>query len=101
MGDEARHGGDHRAGDVVRCDVRAPQMLPEPVGAIGQWLPPGAGSTLLRSMAFFDGAGATGPAPTLTWWAVLGLGAVMLGDALKRRRTEDGRAPERKPALVG
>ncbi|MEU9667619.1 ABC transporter permease [Streptomyces bobili] len=79
----------------------APQMLPEPVGAIGQWLPPGAGSTLLRSVAFFDGAAATGPALTLIWWAVLGLGAVVLGDALKRRRKEDGPAPERKPALIG
>ncbi|MDX3526608.1 ABC transporter permease [Streptomyces sp. ID05-39B] len=79
----------------------APQMLPEPVGAIGQWLPPGAGSTLLRSVAFFDGAAATGPALTLTWWAVLGLGAVGLGDALKRRRKEDGPTPERKPALAG
>ncbi|MFD5270207.1 ABC transporter permease [Streptomyces sp. NPDC058335] len=79
----------------------APQMLPEPVGAIGQWLPPGAGSTLLRSVAFFDGAAATGPALTLTWWAVLGLGAVMLGDALEKRRKEAGPAPEREPALVG
>ncbi|MEV6405443.1 ABC transporter permease [Streptomyces bobili] len=79
----------------------APQMLPEPVGAIGQWLPPGAGSTLLRSVAFFDGAAATGPALTLTWWAVLGLGAVALGDALKRRRKEDGPTAERTPALVG
>ena len=79
----------------------APQMLPEPVGAIGQWLPPGAGSTLLRSVAFFDGAAATGPVLTLTWWAALGLGAVMLGDALKRRRKAAEPAPEREPALVG
>ncbi|MGP4006784.1 ABC transporter permease [Streptomyces sp. 4N124] len=63
----------------------APQMLPEPAGTIGQWLPPGAGTTLLRSVSFFDGAAATGPALTLTWWAALGLGAVLLGNALKRR----------------
>ncbi|MGX1268517.1 ABC transporter permease [Streptomyces phaeoluteigriseus] len=79
----------------------APRMLPEPVGAIGQWLPPGAGTTLLRSVAFFDGAAATGPLLTLTWWALLGLGAVMLGDALKRRRKEPGPVPEREPALAG
>ncbi|MFI6335233.1 ABC transporter permease [Streptomyces sp. NPDC050535] len=65
----------------------APEMLPEPVGAIGQWLPPGAGTSLLRSVSFFDGAAATGPALTLTWWAALGLGAVLLGDTLSRRGT--------------
>ncbi|WP_405933896.1 ABC transporter permease [Streptomyces sp. NBC_00827] len=79
----------------------APEMLPEPVGTIGQWLPPGAGASLLRSVSFFDGAAAIGPALTLAWWAALGLGAVLLGDALKRRRTT---IPEtvtaREPALV-
>jgi hypothetical protein len=34
-----------------------PELLPQPVGAIGQLLPPGAGGNLLRSTAFFDGAG--------------------------------------------
>ncbi|EDY58285.1 MULTISPECIES: hypothetical protein [Streptomyces] len=63
----------------------APQLLPQPVGTIGQWLPPGASATLLRSVSFFDGAAATGPALTLTWWAALGLGAVALGNALKSR----------------
>ncbi|MFK4103995.1 ABC transporter permease [Streptomyces sp. NPDC019531] len=63
----------------------APQLLPDPVGAIGQWLPPGASATLLRSVSFFDGAAATGPALTLTWWAALGLGAVIVGNALKAR----------------
>ncbi|MGW1720540.1 ABC transporter permease, partial [Streptomyces sp. NPDC002156] len=82
----------------------APQLLPEPAGTIGQWLPPGAGASLLRSVSFFDGAAALGPALTLTWWAALGLGAVLLGSALKGR-TEDGNsepapAAEREPALV-
>ncbi|EPD62352.1 hypothetical protein [Streptomyces sp. HGB0020] len=74
----------------------APQMLPEPVGTIGQWLPPGAGTTLLRSVSFFDGAAATGPALTLTWWAVLGLGAVLLGNALKGRPKTAHPTPERQ-----
>ncbi|MFF4349885.1 ABC transporter permease [Streptomyces sp. NPDC001530] len=78
----------------------APQLLPEPVGTIGQWLPPGAGATLLRSVSFFDGAAATGPALTLAWWSVLGLGAVLLGSALKRRGTTTETAAEREPALV-
>ncbi|KOU63406.1 membrane protein [Streptomyces sp. MMG1533] len=79
----------------------APRMLPEPVGTIGQWLPPGAGTTLLRSVSFFDGAAATGPALTLTWWAVLGLGAVLLGGALRARTQDAEPAPEREPVAVG
>ncbi|MER6124876.1 ABC transporter permease [Streptomyces sp. NPDC001795] len=81
----------------------APQMLPEPVGTIGQWLPPGAGASLLRSVAFFDGAAATGPALTLAWWAAGGLGAVLLGSALKRRTGSDepNTTAEREPAFAG
>ncbi|MFF1718388.1 ABC transporter permease [Streptomyces sviceus] len=73
----------------------APQLLPEPVGTIGQWLPPGASATLLRSVSFFDGAAATGPALTLTWWAALGLGAVALGNALKSRPKKAAPTDER------
>ncbi|MFJ8467976.1 ABC transporter permease [Streptomyces swartbergensis] len=80
----------------------APQMLPEPAGAIGQWLPPGAGTTLLRSVSYFDGAAATGPALTLTWWAVLGLGAVLLGGALRGRKAPGEAATDgRQLAAVG
>ncbi|AXE84295.1 ABC transporter permease [Streptomyces sp. Go-475] len=77
----------------------APQMLPEPVGTIGQWLPPGAGTTLLRSVAYFDGAAATGPALTLTWWAVLGLCAVLLGGSLRARK-ESGTPTGDTPSLA-
>ncbi|MFI1928257.1 MULTISPECIES: membrane protein [unclassified Streptomyces] len=80
----------------------APRMLPEPVGVIGQWLPPGAGTTLLRSVSFFDGAAATGPALTLVWWAALGLGAVLLGAQLKPGpiRSEPTTGAARRSALV-
>jgi hypothetical protein len=77
-------------------------MLPEPAGAIGQWLPPGAGTTLLRSVSYFDGAAATGPALTLAWWAALGLGAVLLGSALRARKAGSEPAAEgRDLATVG
>ncbi|MBC7273333.1 MAG: ABC transporter permease, partial [Streptomyces sp.] len=59
-----------------------------------------ASATLLRSVSYFDGAAATGPALTLTWWAVLGLGAVLLGNALKNR-TASAEEPVRTPALTG
>ncbi|GIG85673.1 hypothetical protein [Plantactinospora endophytica] len=57
----------------------APELLPQPWGAVGQWLPVGAGGTLLRSTAFFDGAGATTPLLVLTGYAVGGLLLVALG----------------------
>ncbi|PWI20035.1 hypothetical protein DI272_42120 [Streptomyces sp. Act143] len=79
----------------------APQMLPEPVGAIGQWLPPGASATLLRSVAYFDGAAASGPALTLAWWAALGLAAVLLGNALRARAKSTEPAAERELVPAG
>ncbi|MFI1725516.1 ABC transporter permease [Streptomyces sp. NPDC020489] len=79
----------------------APQTLPEPVGTIGQWLPPGASTTLIRSVAYFEGAGATGPALTLAWWGALGLGAVLLGNALKERKKDVEPVIERELAPVG
>ncbi|MFI6650114.1 ABC transporter permease [Streptomyces sp. NPDC050529] len=80
----------------------APELLPRPIGALGQWLPPGAGGSLLRSVAFFDGHAAGGAALTLTAWAVLGLTAVLIGG---RRRAQAPETPEpapvRQAALAG
>lgn len=63
----------------------APRLLPEPIGVIGQLLPPGAGGTLLRSVSFFDGAQAAAPALTLGIWTALGLTGVLLGARRGRR----------------
>ena len=52
----------------------APELLPKAAGFIGQLLPPGAGGNLLRSTAFFDGAGAGGQLAVLLVWTALGLG---------------------------
>ncbi|MEU3600487.1 ABC transporter permease [Streptomyces sp. NPDC006798] len=57
----------------------APELLPEPMGALGALLPPGAGTRLIRSQAYFEGAASTGPLLILTAWAALGLTAVLLG----------------------
>jgi hypothetical protein len=62
----------------------APEMLPEPVGAVGRWLPPGAGGTLLRSVGFFDGRAADSPVLVLTVWAVAGLTLVTIGGLRKQ-----------------
>ncbi|NKI41893.1 ABC transporter permease [Streptomyces physcomitrii] len=69
----------------------SPELLPEPVGRIGQLLPPGAEGSLLRSVSFFDGAAASGPLLTLGVWALLGLSAVLVGAGL--RRGGSGSAP--------
>ncbi|MGH3493882.1 MAG: ABC transporter permease [Sciscionella sp.] len=57
----------------------APELLPDPVNHVGQWLPPGAGANLLRSSAYFDGNGAAGHLSVLVTWTVLGFAAIILG----------------------
>ena len=51
----------------------APELLPEPAGAIGQLMPPGAGGNLLRSTGFFEGAGAGEHLTVLAIWVVAGM----------------------------
>ncbi|MEO7123095.1 MAG: hypothetical protein ABI400_08285 [Lacisediminihabitans sp.] len=55
----------------------APELLPQPWGALGQLLPPGATGTLLRNVSFFDGHAIGLPVTVLFAWLVLGL--VMYG----------------------
>ncbi len=74
----------------------APELLPEPAGMLGQWLPPGAGAQLLRSVSYFDGSGAGASVLTLSLWAALGLAAALLGG----RRTGKTATEQRSPALV-
>jgi hypothetical protein len=66
-------------GNPISAVAAAPELLPKPWGLVGQWLPAGAGATLLRSAAFFDGAGAAGPLWTLVAWAAVGLVLVAVG----------------------
>jgi|HubBroStandDraft_5_1064220.scaffolds.fasta_scaffold22595_2 hypothetical protein len=64
----------------------APQLLPSPAGTLGQFLPPGAGASLLRSSAFFHGYGSGAHLVVLAIWAGCGLTAVMASQAVRRRR---------------
>ena len=65
--------------------AQGPQMLPEPAGAIGQLMPPGAGGNLLRSTGYFDGAAAGGHIAVLAVWALAGLGLLAIA-AMRRRQ---------------
>ena len=66
----------------------APELLPRPIGDIGQLLPPGAGGNALRSTAFFDGARSWDHLWVLIVWAVLGFAA--LGAGAYRRQQGSG-----------
>ncbi|MCQ1945505.1 hypothetical protein [Arthrobacter sp. zg-Y1116] len=49
------------------------QWLPAGVATIGQLLPPGAAGTLVRAVAYFDGAGGGAAALTLGAWVLAGI----------------------------
>ncbi|MFD5319369.1 ABC transporter permease [Streptomyces sp. NPDC127098] len=74
----------------------APELLPEPVGTLGQLLPTGAGATLLRSVSFFDGHGAAFPLVVLLAWTAAGVAAVLAG-----RRVTAGARPQPPHGAAG
>ncbi|WP_106399159.1 hypothetical protein [Actinocorallia populi] len=74
-----------------------PELLPQPWGALGQFLQPGAAASLLRSVTFFDGAAARTPLLVLTAWALLGL--ALLAAALRRPPTA-ATAPDEEPVVL-
>ena len=65
-------------GNPFSAAATAPELLPEPVGGLGQLLPPGAGANLLRSTGYFDGAGAGQHIAVLAIWAIAGVAAMLL-----------------------
>ena len=81
-------------GNPISAVAAAPELLPQPWGTIGQLLPPGAGATLLRSEAFFDGAGSAAPLWTLVAWAAVGL--ILVGG-----RPDAGRRAQHRGADAG
>lgn len=66
--------------------ANGPEWLPQPWGDIGQLLPVGATGSLVRSVAYFDGGGATAPVLVLLGWVVTGMLLAALGVARQRRR---------------
>jgi hypothetical protein len=78
----------------------APELLPQPIGEIGQLLPPGASASLLRSTAFFDGAAAAGHVAILAGWALAGIAAMSVV-ALRARQAGVRRRASRRQLAVG
>ncbi|WP_446225175.1 hypothetical protein ACTWPB_08725 [Nocardia sp. IBHARD005] len=74
-------------GNPFSAATSAPELLPQPWGTLGQLLPPGAAASLLRSVAYFNGAGAIAPLTVLLAWAAGGVALLGLG-ALRSRRTD-------------
>jgi hypothetical protein len=72
----------------------APELLPQPWGAIGQALPAGAGATMLRSVAFFDGARLATPLTVLLCWTAAGVLLITAGTLRTRKTRRRSPAPE-------
>ncbi len=73
-------------GNPLSGMTSAPEMLPGWSGELGQFLPPGAAGSLLRSVAFFDGHGALQPVLVLTAWLAAGAALVVVGSTRRSRR---------------
>lgn len=58
------------------------EFLPSPWGDVGQWLPPGAGATLVRDLSYFPEADTAFPWLVLGGWATAGLLLAMAGHFL-------------------
>jgi hypothetical protein len=87
-------------GNALSGVASAPELLPSPWGTFGQFLPIGAGGTLLRSVAYFDGHGGARALLVLVAYAIGGLTLLAVGSrGLPRDRVDAATAPE-VPAVV-
>ncbi|MEV6121254.1 DUF3533 domain-containing protein [Streptomyces sp. NPDC052077] len=66
--------------------VYPPSLLPPFWRAIGQALPPGAGTTVVRNTVYFDGHGTSGAYWVLAFWAVGGVVVAIAAATLRDRR---------------
>jgi hypothetical protein len=73
-------------GNPFAAITSAPELLPRAVARLGQLMPPGAGSNLLRSTAYFGGHGAAIHVVVLAAWSVFGIVAIIEGHRRAARR---------------
>ncbi|MFD4277260.1 DUF3533 domain-containing protein [Streptomyces cyaneofuscatus] len=76
-------------------------MLPDFWRAIGPALPPGAGTWVARSIAYFRGNAVTGPLLVLSAWAVAGTALTLLLSMRRRGGQDDGSAGTVPPSAGG
>ena len=93
-------------GNPASGNGTAPELLPDAWRAISQLLPPGAGGTSLRNVAYFDGNAVLQPLLVLTAYALVGALLVLAADPIRmrfsRRRAEriDGPRATDDPILT-
>jgi hypothetical protein len=93
-------------GNALSGVASAAELLPQPWGTFGQSLPIGAGATLLRSVAYFDGNGSARAVTVLLAYAIGGLALVAVGRRGLTGRPAGaalpvaGAAPTRQTALA-
>ncbi len=86
-------------GNPLSGATSAPELLPDGWSVLGQSMPPGALTSALRSVGFYDQHGASGPVAVLTAWVAVGLLLLTAGPASRYRRRDLAAAPAR-PRLV-
>lgn len=89
-------------GNPLSGMTSAPELLPSGWGALGQWLPPGATGTLLRTVSFFPDASPSPAVWVLVGWVLVGLALAWLGSRRHPAvgRHEDGVAVTAEPQLA-
>lgn len=76
-------------GNPFSAATSAPELLPEPWGWIGHWMPLGLTVDLLRGISGFDAADTLGPWLGLTGWSAAGLALLALAAVRQHRRPAD------------
>ncbi|MGI5453581.1 DUF3533 domain-containing protein [Streptomyces sp. CA-249302] len=72
-------------------------MLPPFWKAIGPALPPGAGTWVARSIAYFKGNDTTGALLVLSAWAAAGIAITLLASTLRAKRQDNAPLPTQAP----
>jgi len=76
----------------------APENVPGAWGTVGQWLPTGAGGTLLRAVSYFAGSRSGGCWAVLSIWAVIGLALTVVSGIRSNRGIREGQRVLTGPA---
>jgi len=84
-------------GNPASGNGSAPQLLPGFWRVVSQWLPPGAGGSALRNVAYFDGDATLRPLLVLAAYALVGATLVLAADAIRRVSIVPGKRPATPP----